>query len=131
MCGRKILFHTVSDSLFSGFMVYVHGSVNVALLIVCLDLQQQHNAVIGVWLCGFRRGLELCSPGLLFQSFDCEEWGSLGAVIPIKKAPLHIVNMQLKGGVVSCCLLFYTERPCINGDPSIPALPRDDNVNSS
>lgn len=29
---------------------------------------------------------------------DCEEWGRLGAVIQIKKAPLHIVNMQLGGG---------------------------------
>lgn len=27
---------------------------------------------------------------------DCEEWGSLGAVIPIKKAPLYGVNTNIQ-----------------------------------
>lgn len=67
---------------------------------------------------------------------DCEEWGSLGAVIPIKKAPLYSVNtnIQSKEGenrFSSLLFAFHTERPCINGNPNIPALPEDDNVNSS
>lgn len=43
---------------------------------------------------------------------DCEEWGSLGAVIPIKKAPLYSVNTNIqskegeKTDLVHCCLLF-------------------------
>lgn len=66
---------------------------------------------------------------------DCEEWGRLEAVIPIKKA-LHSVNTNIQskeGGnrFSSVLFAFHTERPCINGNPNIPALPEDDNVNSS
>lgn len=74
--------------------------------------------------------------GSFVCELDCEEWGSLGAVIPIKKAPLHSVNTSIhskegENRFSSLLFAFHTERPCINGNPNIPALPEDDNVNSS